>query len=253
MLPGTDGFEITVADDIATVVMNRKLNVLDPPMVDALKGILVNLEQDGTVRGIILTGTGRSFIAGADIKVMRELDSIQSVQFISHLQTLFGVIRNLSKPVTAAVNGYCFGAGLELAASCDLTIASEQASFGMQEVKMGIPSVIEAALFPFIIGLNKTREILLNGEVFDCNEAYKMNLVHHMVKHEELLDVAMKRTQLITRNMPHGITIQKQLINRWLENAGLELSVKAGVQSFGQAFAYKETTEAMGNALGKKV
>ncbi len=116
---------------------------------------------------------------------------------------------------------------------------------------MGIPSVIEAAIFPFIIGLNKTREILLNGEVFDSNEACKMNLVHYVTKHEELMDTAMKRTKLITQNLPHGIAIQKQLINRWLENAGLELSVKAGVQFFGLAFGYKETTDALWKAIKK--
>jgi enoyl-CoA hydratase len=245
------GVEVTYKDEIAVVVMNRKLNVLGPSLIDALKNILGSLEKDEKVRGVILTGTGRSFIAGADIKVMRECDTNKSVEFISNLQSLMGTIRNLTKPVTAAINGFCFGAGPELVASCDLAIASEQATFGMQEVKMGMPSVIEAAIFPFIIGLNKTREILLNGEVFDSEEACKMSLVHYVVKHEELMDVAMKRTKLITQNMPHGITIQKQLINRWLENAGLELSVKAGVQFFGLAFAHRETTDALRNALKK--
>lgn len=142
--------DISRQDEVAIVRMNfeKKLNAMNFPMIKELSEAFIYLDADESVRAIVYTGTGRSFIVGADIDVMKDLDPQGAVNFISALHGLMRVIRELGKPVIAGINGFCFGGGLEVAISCDFLVASEKAIFGMQEVKVGIPSVIEAALFP---------------------------------------------------------------------------------------------------------
>jgi enoyl-CoA hydratase len=236
---------------LAIVYLNRKqkLNALNGSFIDEIIDTLKALNQNELVKGIVLTGTDRSFIVGADINEMKDLDSFSAVKFISKLQELLGLIRHLDKPVIASVNGYCYGAGLELAVSCDMLIASRQATFGMQEVQLGIPSVIEAAILPFVIGLPKTRELLLTGDVIDADEAKAIGLLNHVVQHDELLQISKRYAQKICKNAPHAISLQKRLINRWMENAGLEQSVHAGKEFFGLSFANEETRKLLASAL----
>jgi enoyl-CoA hydratase len=234
---------------ILTINRHRKLNALNSELMIQLGDEIKKLEKDDSVRGIILTGVDKSFIVGADIIEMQNCNSETGIKFITGLHELINTIRQLKIPVIAAVNGYCYGAGLELAISCDLCIVSNRATFGMQEVKIGIPSVIEAALFPFMVGLAKTREMLLTGEIIDSATALQMGLVNHVVPHENLLKSTMDYTLKITENAPHAVTLQKQLINRWLENSGLDQSIKNGIDSFGLAFSYPKTSEILTNAL----
>lgn len=243
--------QVSKQDNIATVQLSRssKLNALNAQFISEIKEVLLELERAEDVNGIILTGSETSFIVGADITEMKDLNTFSAIDFISHLQSLLGTIRHLDKPVLAAVNGHCYGAGLELAVSCDMVIASENAKFGMQEVQIGIPSVIEAAVLPFVIGLQKTRELLLTGDVIGIEEALEMGIVNYQVNHDELMKQSTKYMQKITKNPIHAVTLQKQLMNRWLENAGLELSVKAGVDFFGVAYGKEETNQALQQAL----
>lgn len=246
-----DVLKVENENSITILKINRysKLNALNTELTIKLIEELKKLEQDESVRGIILTGIDRSFIVGADIDEMKNLNADTAIKFISRLHELIDTIRQLEKPVIAGVNGFCYGAGLELAISCDLIIASDKATFGMQEVKVGIPSVIEAALLPFMIGLAKTREMLLTGEVIDSVTALNLGLVNHVVPHEQLQQSTMDYALKITENAPHAITLQKQLINRWLENSGIEQSIKNGIDSFGIAFSNPQTSHILNNAL----
>lgn len=229
-------------EKISIVRINRpeKLNALNTKIILELTALLRELERDDNVKGIILTGTNKSFIAGADINEMKQLNPIAGRNFISNLQKLNGAIRQNKKPVIAAINGYCFGAGLELAVSCDISIASEDALFGMQEVKLGIPSVIEAALFPYIIGLAKTRELLLTGKVIGAREALQIGLVNSLAPKETLIEECVKITREIISNPEWSVTLQKELINRWLENSGLEKSIKVGIDYFAFSLSNEE-------------
>jgi enoyl-CoA hydratase len=244
-------FNVKLSNQIAIITLTRtnKLNALNIELIEKLKVELEKLDQLIDVSGIILRGTDKSFIVGADINEMKNLDSVTSRKFITLLHQLIHTIRHLNKPVISAVNGYCFGAGLELAISCDLLIASSEATFGMQEVKIGIPSVIEAALLPFVIGLQNTREMLLTGEVIDCKKAKEIGLVNLIVSHERLLNQAIGFTRKITENPRHSVILQKQLINKWLENAGVNQSIKNSIDSFGLAFGYPETNERLSHTL----
>ena len=132
---------------------------------------------------MVLAGAGpKSFIVGADINEMAGINNAEQARaFITRLHQCCDAIRNLPVPVIARIHGYCFGGGLEIAAACDVRIASDAASFGMQEVKLGIPSVIEAALLPTLVGWGRAREIMLLGETFTAAEALAWRLVERVV------------------------------------------------------------------------
>jgi enoyl-CoA hydratase len=168
----------------------------------------------------------------------------QAKALISRLHGCCAAIRNLPVPVIARIHGYCFGAGLEIAASCDVRIASETASFGMQEVKIGIPSVIEAALLPTLVGWGRAREIMLLGERFTAAEAHAWRLVEHVVP-AATLDAAVENWigKLLT-SKPQAVRLQKQLIRRW-EDLPLAAAVAAGIEAFTAAYAGDEPRAAM--------
>jgi enoyl-CoA hydratase len=155
-----------------TVANPAKLNILDPEGIRSLERILQGLAMDDALRVVILRGAGnRAFIGGADISAMATLDRETARVFITELHRGCDAIRRLPVPVIARIEGYALGAGLEIAASCDLRIAAETAKFGMPEVKIGIPSVIEAALLPRLVGWGRARWLLYTGEVIDAGTA----------------------------------------------------------------------------------
>ena len=143
-----------------------RLNILNSPLILELTAAVNSLDDNERLRVLILTGAGeRAFIGGADIREMAGLDSSSARDFISRLHESCAALRELAVPVIARINGYCLGAGLEIAASCDLRVAADHSAFGMPEVKVGIPSVIEAALLPRFIGRGKAAELIYTGEV----------------------------------------------------------------------------------------
>src|SRR5271163_4673642 len=145
------------------------------------------LAHDEGLRAMVLTGAGtKAFIGGADIHEMAELDEASGRAFISLLHRCCDALRDLPVPVIARINGYALGAGLEIAAACDLRIASDTSRFGMPEVKVGIPSVIEAALLPPLIGWGRTRQMLLLGETIGTSEAMAWGLIEKSVGAAEL-------------------------------------------------------------------
>jgi len=154
------------------------------------------------------------------------------------------VLRYLPVPVIARIQGYALGAGLELAASCDLRIAADSAVFGMPEVKLGIPSVIEAALLPPLVGWGRAREMLLLGENFTACEAATWGLVERVVAKTDLDDAVERVIQSILRAGPRAIRLQKKLIRSW-EDLPLRDAVQAGIDAFCEAWSSDEPRLAM--------
>ena len=148
-----------------TVDNPTRLNVLNTELIRQLTVAIRTLEPDPQLRCVVLTGAGeRAFIGGADIREMVRLDTTTAHPFISRLHLAVCGDRELPVPVIARIRGYCLGAGLEIAASCDLRVASDDATFAMPEVKVGIPSVIEAALLPRLVGAGRARELVYTGK-----------------------------------------------------------------------------------------
>ena len=152
-------------------------------------------------------------------------------------------------PVIARIGGYALGAGLELAASCDLRVAAEGAVFGMPEVRLGIPSVVEAALLPGLVGWGRAREMLLLGETFDADAALAMGLVDAVVPAADLDAAVEARLAALLAAGPRAIRLQKALIRAW-EDLPLKDAVAAGVDAFAAAFETDEPARAMAAGAG---
>jgi enoyl-CoA hydratase len=229
-----------------TIDDGRGLNVMSSALMGALAEALLALASDEDLRAVVLTGAGaRAFSAGADINEMAAIESPEEAKaLISRLHRSCDAIRNLPAPVIARIHGFCFGAGLEIAAACDVRFASDTTSFGMPEVKIGIPSVIEAALFPLLTGWGRAREVLLLGETFSASEALAWRLVEHVVPASSLHEAVEAWLGKLLTSAPRAVRLQKRLIRQW-EDLPLSDAISAGIDAFGAAYETDEPRTTM--------
>ena len=227
-----------------------KLNILNRALMQALVEKLEALAADEALRVLVLSGRGESaFIGGADIREMATLDPEQARAFITLLHRVCARLRALPVPVIARIRGWALGAGLEVAAACDLRIAAEDARFGMPEVKVGIPSVIEAALLPSLIGWGRTRRLLLTGETIDARAAERWGLVERVAQVGEL-DAALEEwVAAILGCGPRAIRQQKALMREWEEMTPAR-AIERGIATFADAFLGDEPRQRMADFLG---
>ena len=208
--------------------------------MDDFVAAVERLGCDDTLRAVVITGAGeKAFIGGADIKEMAQLDAATAEAFITRLHRCCEAVRVLPVPVIARIQGYALGGGMELAAACDIRIAAETAVFGMPEVKLGIPSVIEAALLPSLVGWGRAREILLLGENFSAADAERWGLVEKVVPAAELDAAVDGCIASLMKAGPRAIRLQKKLIRAW-EDVPLRDAIRAGIDSFVEAWRSDE-------------
>lgn len=232
---------------IATVTVDnqRRLNCLASPTIVSLGQAFTKLASDDGLRAIILTGAGdKAFIGGADLNELGGCCADSVRLFITRLHMACLAIRTCPVPVIGRVNGFCLGAGLEVAASCDMRVSSDTAIYGMPEVHMGLPSVIEAALLPGLIGWGKTREILITGETFGAEPALAMGFVQKVVPAAELDAAVDHWLGLIGRATPKAVRNQKALMNRW-EKVSVDEGVYAGIDAISEAYTTGEPQAAI--------
>ena len=231
---------------------SAKINIVGSEGIEALTGAITALEVDDSVRAVILRGAGhKAFIGGADINEMAACDADSAEAFISRLHGLMKAIRECRVPVIAAIDGYCLGAGMEVAAACDMRIAGENAKFGMPEVKVGIPSVIEAALLPRLIGWGKASYLIYTGATIDVRTARDWGFIERMVTSESLFEIADEMASEIAKAGPAAIRIQKQLLKVW-EEESLEEGIEAGIEAFAAAYETGEPQAMMQAFLASK-
>jgi len=239
---------------VARVVVDNqaKLNVLNSVLSAALEAAFRGLAGQAGLRAVVLAGAGaRAMIGGADIREMAGLDPVTARAFITQLHNVCGAIRALPVPVIARMQGYCLGGGLEIAAACDMRIASDDAMMGMPEVRVGIPSVIEAALLPQLIGWGRTRRIVMTGETFDAAKALAWGMVEEVVPVAEL-DAAIERVLAdVLAGAPDAIRLQKRLIGEW-EERGMAGAIAAGIDTFAEAWTTPEPGLRMAEFLARK-
>jgi enoyl-CoA hydratase/carnithine racemase len=238
---------------IVTIDNPAKLNSLSGAVMEALVHAFRELAGDETLRCVVLTGEGdKAFIGGANIEEMAQLSSPAAARaFIEKVHACCQAIRDLPCPVVARVNGYCLGAGLEIAAACDLRIASDHAILGMPEVKLGLPSVVEAALLPSLVGFGRARWMLMTGETFTAEDACRWGLVEQVYPAEELdLAVDALVTALLEPE-PRAMRLQKALMQRW-EELPMSQAIAAGVDAFDAAFRTEEPRRAMTAFLARR-
>ncbi|RMY93728.1 hypothetical protein D0862_09127 [Hortaea werneckii] len=230
---------------VATITVSNpaKLNIVSCPVLDKLISACAELSIEPNLRAVVLEGgntaQGKSpaFIGGADIKEMNQLSSSKEAEtFISRIHHACKALRDLPAPVIARIDGYCLGAGLEIAAACDLRIATERSVFGMPEVNVGIPSVVEAALLPGLIGMGRTRRLVYLAENIDAATAERWGLVERLVDSREELDQAVTEwLTRIARTGQNAMRCQKRLTQVW-ENVPVEDGIAAGVRAFSECY-----------------
>lgn len=246
---------VTDARGIARVTVDRpaKLNAMGSALLAELAAVLGRLALQPELRGVVLAGAGeRAFIGGADIPEMAALpDGAAARRFIGTVHAACRAIRDLPVPVLARIQGLALGAGLELAAACDLRLASEAARFGMPEVRVGIPSVVEASLLPGLIGWGRTRRLLLLGETLDAATAERWGLVEAVVPPAALDATLDSWLQHLLEAGPQAIRSQKALIRQW-EALSPDAGAEAGIGAFAAAWDSDEPKAMLGGFLARR-
>jgi enoyl-CoA hydratase len=236
---------------VVTVSINNaaRLNCLGQAQISAFIDAVTALADDPDLRVLIVTGEGdRAFMGGANLHELGALDPPRARDFLTLIHRMCKVLRDLPVPVIARVNGFCLGAGLEVMAACDMHIASDNALFGMPEVKIGLPSVVEAALLPQLIGWGRTKLLLYTGDNIDACTALEWGLVEKVVPAADL-DAALDRwVASIVESGPKAIRLQKELIREW-EAMPVNDAIEAGIRCMYRAYQSEEPARMVGDAI----
>ena len=245
---------VSVQDRIATLTVNRpdKLNALNGATIGELGTAIDELQSRDDVAGIILTGAGRAFIAGADISELVGLSALDGRRLARRGQEIFRRFETSPKPTVAAVNGFALGGGCELAMSCHMRMASEAAKFGQPEVKLGvIPGYGGTQRLPRLVGRGRALQLLLTGEIIDAQEAYRIGLVNRVVPADQLLSTAAAMIQQILMNAPLGVAACIDAVDRGLQ-LPLDDALAFEATQFGVLIATSDTAEGTRAFLEKR-
>lgn len=200
-----ENLRLSVTDGIGTLTVHRpdKLNALNAATIDELDRAIVAMVSDPAVAGIIVTGAGRAFVAGADIGELASLDTSGARELSRRGQEVFARFESSHKPVVAAVNGFALGGGCELAMACHIRIAADTAKFGQPEVKLGlIPGYGGTQRLTRLVGPGHAAQLLLTGEIIDADEAARIGLVNRVVPLADLMSAAESLMKQMIANAP---------------------------------------------------
>ncbi|HEY8251514.1 MAG TPA: enoyl-CoA hydratase-related protein [Burkholderiales bacterium] len=213
---------------VARIFLNRpeKANALNSAALRELASSLESLAPDESLRVVVLAGRGKTFCGGADVHELKALTAATAGAFVEKIHNVCAAIRELPVPVVARLHGAVIGAGLEIAAACDLRVAAEGTKFAMPEVRLGIPSVVEAALLPRLMGSGRAAWLVLTGEAIDARRALEWGLIEEIGDGEQLL-------QRLRAGDREALRMQKQLLHLW-DEASLATSVAASIERFAQ-------------------
>ena len=241
-------------DNIAIITINRPeaLNALNSTVIGELEQVITQVEQDSTLGCMILTGEGRSFVAGADIGEQMPLDLNGGRKWGQRGSALFRRIEKLEIPTIAAVNGFALGGGCELALCCDIILASEKAKFGQPEVGLGItPGFGGTQRLPRIVGVSKAMELILTARVIGAAEAKEIGLVSAVCPPEELMERAMELAQAICANAQIAVRESKRCIRMGMQT-DIHTAAAFEAEAFGVTCGTADKDEGMGAFLEKR-
>jgi enoyl-CoA hydratase/carnithine racemase len=220
------------------------LNLLAPPFIDRLRLTFESLVEDPGVRVLVIGAAGRVWTAGMQLQVLRDMTTAAAKPFAESLHRMIHVVHDAPCVTVAMVHGACLGAGFELAMACDLRVAATDARLGLPEVRVGVPSMIEAALLPALVGPGRAAEMLLTGESVGAEQALAWGLVNRMVPPADLRGATEALVDGILACAPSAIRLQKELIVRW-RGTDLRTAIAYGINAFAQSFATGEPREAI--------
>jgi len=242
-------------NNLVTITINRpkKLNALNRKTIDELHYAFNSIEEDATVKVILLVGSGdKAFVAGADISEFSNF-SVEEGENLARKgqEILFDFVENLSKPVIACVNGFALGGGLELAMACHFRIASDNAKMGLPEVSLGvIPGYGGTQRLPQLVGKGKAMEMIMSAAMISAEEAKQYGLVNYVVPQEELIPLAKKIALKISRNSSMAISAAIRAVNSNFDTNVNGFSVE--IAEFGACFGTKDFTEGTTAFLEKR-
>ncbi|RMG37571.1 MAG: hypothetical protein D6732_06445 [Methanobacteriota archaeon] len=221
-----EGTFLSTTQNIAKITLNKpaSLNALGPDLVADLENAIDQALNDDDIRTIIITGEGKAFCAGADLKALSKLSPEEAHEYSIKGQALFRKIEQAPKAVIAAINGICLGGGLELAMACDIRVAAKEIKLGLPEVSLGlIPAWGGSQRLPYLVGMSKAREMILTGSMITSEEALEIGLVSKVVPADELQATAAFLATKIGDNAPLAIKYAKEALN-----ASRTLSIEDG-------------------------
>jgi enoyl-CoA hydratase len=236
---------LDVAERIATLTVSRpdKLNALNDVVIAELGAAIDALRADPAVGGIIVTGAGRAFVAGADISELEKHGAVSGRALALRGQDVFRRFETSPKPTVAAVNGFALGGGCELAMACHIRVASEAAKFGQPEVKLGlVPGYGGTQRLPRLVGKGRALQLLLTGEMIDAAEAYRIGLVNRVVPAAELLAAATTMLKTMLANAPLALAECIELVNRG-DGASIDDALSHEATAFGLLAATSDKRE----------
>ena len=240
--------------NIGILIIDRPeaLNALNSTVIGELYQVIGEVENDSTLGCLIITGEGRSFVAGADIGEQCPMDLTAGRNWGRRGSALMRRIEKLEIPTIAAVNGFALGGGCELALACDIILASEKAKFGQPEVTLGItPGFSGTQRLPRRVGVAKAKELIFSGKMIKADEAKEIGLVNAVFAPEELMNGAKEMAASFTKNAPIAVKYSKACIDR-----GMQMDIDDGIalenELFGMCYATADQKEGMTAFLEKR-
>lgn len=237
---------------VLTLNSPETLNALDSITLHELQAWVDGPAQDKILRAIVITGEGKAFVAGADIREMLSLDVEGAMGFGELGSKIFRKIEKLPVPVLAAINGFALGGGCELALCCDIRIASKRAKLGQPEVGLGITPGFSGSLrLPRIVGVAKAKELIYTGKVIGADEALSIGLVNQLVEGDELMEKTMEMARQIAGNSSSAVSKSKAAIERGLD-MDIDKAILVENDLFALCFAHEDQREGMQAFVDKK-
>lgn len=230
---------------IVTIKPFKAVNLLNIDVFIELNNLFLDIEEDTDIRVVIITGSGKAFVSGVDITEMKDNSPVTIERFIKIAREAGDRIYHLSKPVIAAINGYAFGGGNELALACDLRIASENARFGQQEINFGIiPGGGAIQRLSRLVGMTKAKEIVYTGDVIDAKTALEIGFINRVVPHDKLMDEVRSLAQKLLGKSSIALAYAKKAFN-----TGSDMSLSAAMDLdecfFARCFSSEDQKEGM--------
>lgn len=242
-------------NNCAIIYINRPkaLNAINLDVLKEMERAVDELDADPEVKVVIITGSGeKSFVAGADIVWMYNMDQPGCRKFAAYGEYVLRKLELLEKPVIAAVNGFALGGGCELAMACDIRLASEKAVFAQPEVGLGvIPGFGGTQRLPRLVGEGRAKELTYTCDIIKADEAYRIGLVNHVYPAEELMEQAKKMAQKIIKKAPLAVGYAKHAINKGMQ-CDLDTGMAIEADMFGNCAATKDKAEGMGAFIEKR-
>lgn len=245
-------FEKKGARGIITLNRPDVLNCINDRVLDELEYVLTQCNRDGVIRLVLLKAAGgKAFCSGIDVECVKDKTALASRDIGRRLHEVFYLCRTLTKPILVEVNGLCLGAGLELAISCDLIVAGDKSKFGLPNINVGIPAIVEAAVLPQAIGIMNTRELCYTGWNWDAQKALARGLINEVVAEGELEAMVEKWAQRLETRSPMALMTQKEIIHAWM-TTDIEAAIDFSINTVALNWLTEDQKEGMGAFLQKR-